>query len=772
MPEDNPQAQKMTIQQALELAVQHHQADRLADAEAIYRWVLAAEPKHADALHLLGVVAHEKGQNPEALEYINRAIAFNPRRAIYYNSLGLVLEQLGRIQAAVSAYGTALEINPGLATTHNNLGNILLAQGRHDAAVKEFHAALQLKPGFAEAYNNLGNALLALGQDEPAVAACRAAIQIQPNYALAHNNLGNALKQQGKFGEAVGAYQEALRLNPHYAEAYNNLGNALQCLGRIDEAVAAYRAALQIKPSLAQVHNNLGFMLYAQGEFAQARAAYQEALRINPDRAEVHNNLGVLLHSQRHFDQAAAAFESAIGLKPDDADYHNNLGLTLMALGRIDQAVASCRAALAINPDSAAIHSTLLCALNYHWGFDPKAIHEELRQWNRRHAEELKKFIQPHTHSDSDRDDPERRLKIGYVSADFHEHASAFFLDPLLRSHDHQHFEIFCYAQAARPDHLTRKFQSYADQWRNIAGISDQELADQIRRDGIDILVDLKLHTLNHRLKVFARKPAPVQVTWLGYPGSTGLDTIDYRLTDHYLDPPGLDDAWYSEESIRLPDTFWCYDPLIEESGAPAPEINEPPAINNGYVTFGCLNNFCKINEKVLQIWAGVLGARPNSRLLLLAPQGQAREQVLAVLNHEGVAPDRIEFAAHQERFEYLKLYNRIDCGLDTFPCNGHTTSLDALWMGVPVVSLSGKTAVGRAGRSILTNIGLPELIAETPEQYVQMAVKLAGELPRLAELRSTLRQRMRASPLMDAGRFARNVEAAYRNMWRKWCNE
>ncbi|MGD0390476.1 MAG: hypothetical protein ABSC42_16145, partial [Tepidisphaeraceae bacterium] len=293
----------------------------------------------------------------------------------------------------------------------------------------------------------------------------------------------------------------------------------------------------------------------------------------------------------------------------------------------------------------------------------------------------------------------------------------------------------------------------------------DAQVAAQVREDQIDILVDLKLHTGENRLLIFAQKPAPVQATWLGYPGTSGLDTMDYRLTDPYLDPPGLDDACYSERSIRLPDTFWCYDPLANE-----PAVNAPPCLEKGFITFGCLNTFCKVNDALLTLWAGVLKALSNSRLLLLVPKGSARQRVLDRLGQEGIGPERVEFVARQSRPEYRKTYHRIDIGLDTVPCNGHTTNLDSFWMGVPVITLVGQTVAGRAGLSQLTNLGLLELIARTPDQYVQIATDLAGDLPRLGELRRTLRARMQTSPLMDGPRFARNVEAAYRQMWRNWC--
>jgi predicted O-linked N-acetylglucosamine transferase (SPINDLY family) len=362
--------------------------------------------------------------------------------------------------------------------------------------------------------------------------------------------------------------------------------------------------------------------------------------------------------------------------------------------------------------------------------------------------------------------DPERRLRIGYISPDFRHHATAVGgTFSLLANHDHREFEVYCYSGVLHPDAVTERLRGHADAWRETAGLSHQRLADLVREDRIDILVDLTMHMAGSRLPVFARKPAPIQVAWQAYPGTTGVSTIDYRLTDPFLDPPGQHDAFYTEESVRLPDGFWCYDPLAEDL-----PVNDLPAMKNGHLTLGCLNNFSKINEGVLALWARVLQAVPASRLLLLAPPGCARERVANTLQEYGIARERVEFTGRLPRMEYLKLHNRIDLGLDPFPYNGHVTSLDAFWMGVPTATLVGERAAGRAGWSQLCNLGLEELAATTPEHYIEIVSGLAGDLERLAGLRRTLRERMRASPLMDGPRFARNVESAYRVMWRKWC--
>jgi predicted O-linked N-acetylglucosamine transferase (SPINDLY family) len=317
----------------------------------------------------------------------------------------------------------------------------------------------------------------------------------------------------------------------------------------------------------------------------------------------------------------------------------------------------------------------------------------------------------------------------------------------------------------SRPDAFTEQIRGQADVWRSLPGLNDEQVDDLIRRDSIDILVDLALHMAGNRLLVFARKPAPVQVTFAGYPGTTGLSTMDYRLTDPYLDPPGCDESMYSEESVRLPDSFWCYDPFTTE-----PPVNPLPALSEGCPTFGCLNNFCKVNDRVLMLWARVLASVDRSHLVVLAPAGAYRRRVAEMFRQRGIAGERITFVPKQAHTEYLRQYHQIDIGLDTFPYNGHTTSLDSLWMGVPVVTLAGITAVSRAGVCQLQNLGLPELIAEDPDQYVQIAVNLAADLERLGNLRSSLRDRLAHSPLMNAPRFTRHIEAAYRSVWQRWC--
>ncbi len=412
------------------------------------------------------------------------------------------------------------------------------------------------------------------------------------------------------------------------------------------------------------------------------------------------------------------------------------------------------------------MHSNLLMTLNF-TSDDPAAILTEQRRWNQLHAQPLRSSIRPHGNDSS----ADRRLRVGYVSADFGDHPAGRNFLPLVREHARDWFEIFSYSGTTPPIPLTGRFRDCSDAWREIAGFPDETVAQMIRDDRIDILVDLSVHSAGNRLLVFARKPAPVQVTFIGYPGGTGLEAIDYRLTDPYLDPPGVTDEHYVETSVRLPSTFWCYDFEGMELAA-APPVSPAPAAQAGAITFGCLNGFWKLNDSMLALWAKVMAALPGSRIIILCPPRSARERTARKLTSLGIEPHRIEFAARQPRHGYFSLFNRIDISLDTFPYNGHTTSLDSLWMGVPVVTLVGHTCVGRAGLSQVSNLNLPELAARTPEQFVAVATELARDLPRLTELRSGLRQRMTSSPLMDAPRFARDVESAYRRLWQKWCEQ
>jgi protein O-GlcNAc transferase len=582
-----------------------------------------------------------------------------------------------------------------------------------------------------------------------------------PNEPDALQLSGLIAHDEGRHAEAVALIRRAIAINPMIAAFYNNLGIALRGTQQADDAIAAYRHAIRLEPFYADAHYNLGNALHSNGSTDEAIASYRKALELKPDSVNVYTNLAKIFHEQGLWDEVIIANEQILGLDPQSADASNNLGFAFALQGRLDDAIAAYRRAVDLRPDVPEYHSRLIQTLRYHPGYDGPAVLAECRRWNTRHADPLKQCILRHSN------DPTigRRLRIGYVSADFRNHACAVYSERLITFHNREQVEVICYAEVSEPDAVTERFRSYALKWHTTVGMADESLAALIRSDKIDILVDLNLHTSHNRLLTFARKPAPIQVSWLGFPGTTGLDAIDYRFTDPHLDPPGSHDAMYSERSIRLNDTFWCY----SSRDADLP-LNASPALKQGYVTFGSMNSFCKVTDVTLDLWAAVLRANPASGMLILADPGSHRDRTLNRLQQRGVSSDRIRFEARRPRREYMMLYGEIDIALDTFPYNGETTSLDGLWMGVPLITMAGQTAVSRAGLSFLSNLGLTEWVARDLEHFAAISVELAHDLPKLAQHRQMLRSRMQASPVMDAARFVRSVEEAYRAMWQEWC--
>jgi protein O-GlcNAc transferase len=711
----------MTAEETFNLAVARHDAGDLAAAENLYRQVLAEQPHHADALHRLGLLAYQVGQYDSALQLISRAIEINPANPDCHCNIGLVLSRLGLLDQAMAAYRRCLELEPLAHEAHHNLGNALREKGALPQAIAAYQHALSLRPDHVASLNNMGTAMRAMGLLPEAIAAYRRSLAIAPDRFATHNNLGNALGELGQLDEAISCFRKAVALGPTSCDAHLNLANALRMNRMFDEAVRVARRALDLSPDRPNGHGHLGLMLMAKGDL----------------------------------DAAADEFREAIRLKPNDFLAYNNLANVLQTQGEIDPAIAMYDRALAIEP-AASVASNRLFAMQLRPQHDAHALLREHRLWNQRYGQVSN--IPPHANPGAP--GPDRRLRIGYVSADFREHVVGWNLAPLLDHHDHKHFEVFCYASVVRPDSLTERFRAKADVWRDIARLDDPSAADLIRSDRIDILVDLAGHTAGNRLLVFVRKPAPVAITYLGYAGTTGLEAINYRLSDPYIDPPESDLGSYSERTIRLPISYWCYQP-----GGRAPEMEPAPSAANGFVTFGCMNSFAKVSNSALDAWGQIMSRVGGSRLLLNCPQGSARRRIEAYMAGKGISSDRLEFFPQRPWDQYVRTYHRIDVALDTFPYGGGITTCDALWMGVPVVSLFGRTAAGRGGRSILSNVGLPELTADSLDDYVRLAV----DCQRWIALKPTLRQKMIGSPLMDAGRFARDVESAYRDVWRRW---
>ncbi len=677
--------------------------------------------------------------------------------------LGVVCSQLGDVTKAETCFQRVIGSRPNDIRAHYNLAGALKLQGRLEDAAASYREALRINPEFVEAHDGLGLLRLSSGKLQEAIISFRAAIRIKPAFAEAHYNLGTALHQQGHLAEAEECYRTALAVNPNYAEAYHNLGLVLYAQKQAEEAVTSYQAALRLKPNLADAWLNLGLAWYGLDKLDEAAAHYQQALRIKPDYAEAHNNLGLVQADQNRPARAMASYREALRLKPDYAEAHNNLGSIHDNLNELDEAIACYRNALRCKPDMEAAQRRILFLLNYANRFSPEEIFQEHCRW----GEAYKGLAgSPRFANDPD---PVRRLRVGYVSPDFWAHSVSFFFEPILAWRDPQSVEIFCYAELSESkyDVVTARLQAASDHWYNTYEKSDLEVAQKIRADGIDILVDLAGHTGGNRLGVFAHKPAPVQISYLGYPNTTGLSAIDYRLTDAWADPPGQE-AYYLEELIRLPDGFLCYSPPEN-----CPAVVSPPVESTGYVTFGSFNNLKKVTPEVIARWSEILRAVPDGRLILknrALHEAEMRERYYALFARHGVERSRIDLLGWlPTRADHFASYSRIDIALDSFPYNGTTTTCEALWMGVPVLTLAGDRHATRVGASLLQCIGLAELVARDPEDYVKRAVRLANDPKWLAEIRGGLRERMRTSTLCDGKTFARKLETVYRGLWRRW---
>ena len=772
-----------------------HQSGRLEEAERLYRQALASEPRNADALQLYGVLACQSARPELGVDLISRAIAINPTPAGFHLNLGNALQGLGRHQEAAKSFRRVLTREPRNAVALNKLGSALLELRAPDEARARLVEALALQPNYAEAQFHLGAALQALGRCEEAAAAYRRALELQPSYPAALNNLGTALQALGRSTEAIDCLNRAIADRPEFAAALSNLGNVLQAEKRLEEAADHYRRALAIDPSLVETYYNFGNALRLLGQVDQAIGCYRQALTLAPEEQRILNNLGVALRDRRMLDDSIEICARAVALAPDVAAGHDNLARSLQAAGRLSEAIESYRRCLALDPALLGAASNLADALAEQGHFeeaverhraiidqspeDPIAqekllfiaqylpdateqmLFEEARAWGDRHAPsipiEAARF-------DNDRD-PARRLRVGYLSGDFKLHACAFFVHPLFAHHDRSAVELFAYSEDSAPDGYTAAFRDVSDHWRSVHTLDDDALAQQIRADGIDILVHLSAHTTGSRLKLAGLGPAPIQANWMGLGTTSGVRAIDYFITDRFLVPDGAE-SFFTESVIRLPDCAYCFSP------PESPDVAPPPALSSGHVTFGTLSRAVRLNDRTLGVWARILARIPGSRLLIntLAMNDPATsERLRQFFAARGVEADRLELICTKGREATLGSYGRIDIALDPFPHNAGLTTYEALHMGAPVVTRAERPPQGRYGASILSNLGFPKWVAADDDSYVEIAVGLAGDLSRLESLRAGMRARMLASPLRDSAAFARAMEAAYRQMWTNW---
>jgi predicted O-linked N-acetylglucosamine transferase (SPINDLY family) len=750
-----------TISGALAMAIRHRQAGRLAAAEQICRRILQAEPDHADALHLLGLLAHQLGRYAAAVDYLGRAAELRPQAAACQVNLAAAYGALGKLDEVVACCRRALAIDPNYAEAHNNLGNALRAQGKPEESMACYRRALELRPNSAQAQNNLGVALQDRGEGAEAIARFRRALELRPDFAEAHNNLANALKDQGKLDEAVACYRRALQLKPDYAEARFNLAGALGCQGKLDEAVQGYRRALELRPDYAAARSNLGNILQALGQHGEAMELFRQATGLQPDLAQAQVSLAQALLGQVELDEAAECCQRAFSVLPRCAELYNQLGNVRAAQGELDPAAACFRQALEIQPENVVAHSNLLLCEQYRPGVTPAHLAAVHALWDEQHPAPPRQAGRPRPHDH----DPRRPLRLGFVSPDFASHPVGFFFVRTLESLRGANCHTLCYYNRMQQDGITARFQAAAGAWREVYGLSDDALAAQIRSDEVDMLFDLAGHTADNRLPVFARQPAPIQITWIGYEGTTGMAAMDYLIADRIMIPAG-DERHYREKVLRLPDGYLCYDPPAE-----APPVTPLPAGAGRAVTFASFNNPVKITPPVIEAWARILRRVPGARLVLKyrgLDRGRLRDRFQTGFAQQGIDPGRLELCGWSSYAEMLGQYGSVDLALDPFPFSGSATTCEALWMGVPVVTCPGETFAGRHSLSHLSNVGMTETIAQDLEEYVELAVSLANDLPRLATMRAGLREQMAASPLCDGNRFAANLMSILQDVWQQ----
>jgi len=767
---------------SLERGLDEHRSGRLERAETFYRQVLNQDPANPDALHLIGVLAWQQGRFDQAVNYVERAIEGDGAKSAFHYSLGNVWQSLGNLERAIACFSKAVELNTQHFDASLNLGNTLQKAGRHAEAADVYRGILALRPDYPEAWNNLGNAACALGETKQSLEYYLKALSLRPQYpeALVNlgnalqqlgrnseaanryrlalllrpdshevwNNLGNALQNQERYDEAFASYGEGLRRNPSYAPLYSNTGNTLRRMGRYTEARAYLEKALSMDPNLVEAHNTLGVVMQALGDRVRASQCFHEALRIKPDYGELYANLGNLAREEGRFEDAASCYRRGVELAPRHAVTYNNLGTVLGDCGLFREASAAFEHALKLAPDYASAHSNYLFYLHYDPTRTPEQIARAHREWNRHGAfKSCADGAAERFAISSRRPGP---LRIGYLSSDFRSHSVAHFIEPVLAEHS---LEFYCYADVPRPDATTARIRALApDRWRDIHGLTDRQAAALIHEDSIDVLIDLGGHTGNNRLPVLSFKPSPVQATWIGYPNTTGLSTVDYRFTDEWADPEGETERFHTEKLIRLPFGFNCYQP---PAGAP------PVAARTGPLTFGSFNAMVKISPELLRLWSNVMLAVPGSRLVLKSkPLGEAsvRNRVLDQFQQCGIDAERVDLLhVIASQNGHLGAYSAIDIALDTYPYNGTTTTCEALWMGVPVLTLAGRTHVSRVGLSLLSRCGLTGWIARDEHHFIQLAIEKAAAIDQIRAGRTAVRESARA--LTEAARFTAQFE-------------
>jgi len=760
---------------------------RMEEAVTLCKRLCRQQPANSEAWFSMGVLNAQAGQFDEASGNFQRVLELSPQDAEAYFNLGKIAAIQGQFNKAIDSYQQAIYINPDLADAYNNLGNLLYKRSQLSTAAEYLANAVKLQPHNTSFLCNYASTLEGLGEFDNALKFYRQAIDINPGLFDAFYYIGVIQQKLSHIDEAVESYQHVLRIKPDHVDAHINLAHCFRSQHQMELATSQMRAALAIKPDSPTAHLGLGLIHLEKNQLPDAITHYKMALHLQPDLPEAYLGLGNAMKDLLNFDQAIDYYKKALALRKNFPEAHNNLGQAYQANGKIENAIRHYKRALQLKPNltpahhnlasaysvygdfSRAIeiyrrivkqdpefiisHSNLLFQLSYNVLCSPRDLLEESRQWDRMHGNNPRFGHKPGS-------DPNKRLRIGYVSPDLRQHAVSYFFEPILKNHDPQQVEVFCYAEVKNPDEVTRRLQGLAHHWRSTVGMSDAEAAQMIYNDNIDILVDLSGHTAHNRLRIFTFKPAPLQVTYLGYCATTGLDTMDYWITDEILHPADTTEL-ATENIYRLPRCWLCYQPDPK-----APPVST--RADGDFISFGSFNNLTKLTPKVIHLWSRILNAVPNSRLTLKTKNlgdPYIKRKLIDQFAAHGIKTDRLMLLTHTS--EYLSAYHDIDIALDPFPRTGGATTADALWMGVPVVTLAGQRFIERQGVSMLSAVGLDDCIAESPNDYFHKAAALARDSGRRHALRMSLRERMKRSPLCDGKNLAFHMERAYREIWK-----
>lgn len=717
--------------------------------------VMAGKDLSADQCNELVALFHS-GEHELLERRLRTILAQHPASGFAWMLLGTMLHLQGR--DGLSALRRSAKLMPDDPNTQLNLGNVMMDLNRLDDAEACFRHALDLYPQLAHAHFNLGNVQFRKAQRHEAEHSFREALQLDPENADAYNNLGNVLREMDRLDEAEECFRDALRADPSHANAGFNHGNVLRELGRLKEAETSCRRLIHINPDSPDDHGNLANVLKDMGRFDEAVTHYRRAVRLSPGNADLHNNLGTVLNEIGRFGEAEASYRGALQIAPDSADAHGNLGVTLKELGRLTEAEACYRRALQIRPDFVEAFSNLLFAYNYSASHDPSSCLAEARRYGQLVSQRATSRFAEWSCARQP-----RKLRIGMVSGNFCNHPVGYFLESLLPRIDPSRVELVAYPTHHIVDDLTARIKLHFVDWKPLIGRSDRNAAELIRNDGIHVLLDLAGHTAHNRLPLFAWKPAPVSASWLGYFATTGMTEIDFIIADE-VGVPKSQQEFFTEKLCILPGTRLCFSPPLTNL-----PVTPLPAANSGSITFGCFQRLAKVGDEVLSAWSRILAKLPNARLRWQCRQlgdSAARNELVQRLQQNGIGPDRVKLLGSVTREAYLAAHTDVDLILDTFPFPGGTTTCEALWMGVPTLTLAGNTLLSRQGASLMTAANLPEWVATDEADYIDKAVQFASDIGRLARLRTGLRASLPATPLFDAERFARNFVAA---MWEMW---